>query len=72
MKLLPNWKRVLRKAWSMRFMLLAGVLAGCEAVLTAFGPDFLPMPPWARMVVVMVVIFAAFVSRLVAQKDIEE
>lgn len=31
MKLLPNWKRVMRRAWSVRFSLLATALSAAEA-----------------------------------------
>lgn len=72
MQLVPEWKRVLRRAWSMRLMLVAGVLTGCEAVINAVGADFLPVPGWARAAVILVVIGGAFVARLVAQKDMRD
>lgn len=72
MKLLPDWQRILRRAWSMRLMLLAGLLTGCEAVLQVVGADWLPMPPWARMLVLLLVIGGAFVARLLAQKDVDD
>ena len=67
--LLPDWKRLIRRAWSLRLILLAGLLTGCEAVLSAAGTDWLPGPQWARMVLLFAVLGAAFVARLVAQKD---
>lgn len=69
MKLLPDWRRVVRKAWSVRLMLLAGLLTGCEAVINMVGADVLPGPQWVRGLLVLVVIGAAFVSRLMAQKE---
>jgi uncharacterized membrane protein len=69
MKLIDEWRDVLRKAWSLRLMLLAGLLTGCEAVINAVGADWLPIPKWARMLVILGVIGAAFVMRLVAQKN---
>lgn len=69
MTLIDEWRTVLRKAWSLRLMLLAGLLTGCEAVLNAVGADWLPVPKWARMLVILAVIGAAFVMRLIAQKN---
>ena len=43
-RLLPDWRDILRRAWSIRLMLLAGLLSGCEAVLSATGTDWLPVP----------------------------
>ena len=39
---LPDWRDILRRAWSIRLMLLAGLLSGCEAVLSATGTDWSP------------------------------
>ena len=67
-RLLPDWRDILRRAWSIRLMLLAGLLSGCEAVLSATGTDWLPVPRWASSLIVLVVIAAAFVTRLLAQQ----
>lgn len=69
MKLIPEWRRVMRKAWSVRLMALAGVLTGCEAVIQTIGPDAIPVPAWARPLVVLGVIGGAFVARIMAQPD---
>ena len=67
MKLYDNWKEILRKAWSIRFMLIAGVLSGIEVVLPLFH-DSIPKNIFAALSLVFVTL--AFVSRLVAQKEI--
>ncbi len=67
--LLPDWRRLIRRAWSLRLILLAGLLTGCEAVLSAIGTEWLPVPVWARMLILFGVLGAAFVARLLAQKD---
>ena len=67
--LLPDWRQILRRAWSLRLILLAGLLTGCEAVLSATGTDWLPMPHWARMLILFGVLGGAFVARLMAQRD---
>lgn len=66
-QLLPEWRDILRRAWSIRLMLVAGLLSGCEAVLPLFSDSF-PMPRWASSALVAMVIMAAFVTRLLAQK----
>ena len=40
MKLIPNAKGVLAKAWSVRLILLAGVLSGAEVALQFWMPNW--------------------------------
>jgi hypothetical protein len=68
MKLYDNWKDIVRKAWSIRLMVLAGVLSAVEVVLPLFA-DSIPRGTFAALSGVTVA--AAFVARLVAQQDIE-
>lgn len=67
MRFYDNWREILRKAWSVRLMILAGVLSGVEVVLPLFAHD-LPRGLFAGLSGVTVA--AAFVARLVAQKDL--
>lgn len=69
MKMLPNWKRIIRKAWSVRLMLLAGLLSGCEAVLPLFS-DALPRGVFSGLTIV--IITAALVARVVAQSGVRD
>lgn len=66
-QLYPNWKQIVRKAWSVRFMLLAGLLSAVEVILPFFEDRF-PRGLFASLSGVAV--GAAFVARLVAQKDV--
>lgn len=66
MHLYTNWKQIVRKAWSVRFMILAGVLSAVEVVLPFFEQSF-PRGVFAALSGLSV--GAAFVARLVAQKD---
>ena len=66
MKLLADWKRILRRAWSIRFMLMAGILSGVETALPFFSEA---MPHGVFAMLSGVSVGAAFVARLVAQKD---
>lgn len=76
MKLLPQWRRLIRRAWSMRLMLFAGLLTGCEAIINVIPQEdlqrYLPVPAWARALLILAVIGGAFVARLVAQKGIRD
>lgn len=67
MKLYDNWKEIVLKAWSIRFMLLAGLLSGVEVALPFFESYF-PRGIFAALSGVSV--GAAFVARLVAQRDV--
>lgn len=67
MRLGKDWKVVLHKAWSVRLMLLAGLLSGCEAALPFFAYS---LPPGVAAGLSAIVVMAALVARLVAQKDV--
>lgn len=66
-KLYENWREILRRSWSLRFIIVAGVLSGCEIALPLIG-DSLPVGVFAALSFFFTA--AAFVSRLVAQKGI--
>lgn len=67
MTLIPNWKVVLRKAWSIRLLLIAGLLSGIEAALP-FIDDRMPRGVFALLS--LLVTGGAFVARLMAQKGV--
>ena len=67
MQLYPNWKEIARRSWSLRFVVLAGVLSGLEVILPFFS-DEIPRNLFA--VLSFVAVSAAFVARLVAQHGI--
>lgn len=69
MRLLPDWRRVMRRAWSVRLMVLAGLLSGVEVALPFYADD---VPRGAFAAVSMLVVTAAFVARLVAQRDADD
>ncbi|MFC2252516.1 hypothetical protein ACETRX_22965 [Labrys portucalensis] len=69
MRLVPNWRTVLRRAWTLRLLLLAGLLSGIEAALPLL-PTWLAIPDRLFAVLTGVTVAAAFVARLIAQKGI--
>lgn len=66
-KLIPNWKEVLRCAWSIRLMLLAALLSGLEIILPFLGG--LPVSPIWFAVFSFLVVAGAFIARLLAQSN---
>lgn len=64
MKLLPDWRRLVVHAWSIRLIVLAGLLSGAEAALPMISDLF---PPRLFALLTMATIAGAFVARLVAQ-----
>lgn len=68
MKLYSNWKDIVAKAWSIKFIILAGVLSATEVILPLFF-DYFDRGTFA--VLSFIAVSGAFVSRIVAQKDIE-
>lgn len=69
MHLHGQWRNLLKRAWCLRFMALAGVLTGAEAILPVVGYK-LPLNDVALAVLTFVVVALAFWSRLVAQRGI--
>ena len=65
--LYDNWRDIVRKAWSIRFIILAGILSGCEVILPLFSEA---IPRHLFAVLSFFAVAAAFVSRIVAQKDL--
>lgn len=67
MTLYSNWKTIVRKAWSIRFIILAGLLSGIEVALQFFQHT-LPNGLFAGLSAAAT--GAAFIARIVAQKDV--
>jgi len=68
MTLKDDWRDVVRKAWSVKFMVLAFVLTMAEVMLPFFSDA---VPPRMFAVLSGLAVAGAFVSRLVAQKDMQ-
>lgn len=67
MRLRRDWRKILRKAWSVRLMFLATALTGLAGVWFALA-DYTPI--WLFIVGGMVVPMMALAARLVAQKGL--
>ncbi len=66
MKLITDWKRIIKKAWSIRLLVIAGLLSGTEMILPLFVESF---PRGLFAVLSFIFTAAAFVARIVAQKE---
>lgn len=67
MKLIEDWDEVLKKAWSIRLILLAGLLSGIEVVLPYFS-DAIPRG-WFAVATIIVSMLAIY-ARVTAQKNL--
>lgn len=67
MRLYPNWREILRKAWSIRFGVLATIFALMQVVVPIYVDD-LPKHLFASLTGVATV--GVIVSRLVWQQEI--
>lgn len=71
MRPVANWRAVLRRAWSIRLIVIAGLLSGIEVALPLAG-DALPLPSGLFAGLSLIVTAAAFVARIVAQKGVSD
>ncbi|MBU2539157.1 MAG: hypothetical protein KKH22_12045 [Proteobacteria bacterium] len=69
MKLDRDWKKIIKKAWSFRLMVLAGLLSTGEFILPVFSET---IPRWPFAILSFLVITGAMAARLVAQKDFNQ
>lgn len=69
-RLHSDWRRIIRKAWSFRLIVLAGVLSGVETVIPYLG-DFVPEKGIFSGLTVLVTVAAAL-ARVVAQPKMED
>ena len=69
MQLVSNWSRVLRRAWSIRLILIAGFFSGAEIGLPYLAPET-PSGLFAGLSALATA--GAFISRLVAQKGVSD
>lgn len=66
MRLIPNWRDVLARAWSVRLMLLAAVLSGVEIILPFIGASGV-FPDHTFAALSFLVVAGAFIARFISQ-----
>lgn len=68
MRLYDNWRELIRRTWSIRFIVIAGLLSGCEVILPIIGDRY--FEPGVLAALSFVFVCAAFIARLVVQKGL--
>jgi len=66
LRLIPEWRVVLTKAWSIKLMALSCFLSAAEASMQFVQPHMLG---WKFAVLNTCVVGAAMLARVLAQKD---
>lgn len=64
--MITDWQHVMKKAWSVRLIAVAGLLSGLELILPMFGAD---IPRNWYAIATMAVTTLALIARVVAQKE---
>lgn len=71
MNLIDNWREILRRAWSVRFLILAGLLSGLEVALQLAQPLIDPLVPRGMFSALAgLSTAAALVARVLAQSNL--
>lgn len=65
-RLIPEWRRVLNKAWTVKFSLLSGVLGAAELALQIF-PTSIPQGMFGAASVLVAAVIP--LVRVLAQKE---
>lgn len=71
--LYPNWKTILKKAWSMRFMALAAFFNAATVVIALYSYKFPELHGNGKIIfatAAFICTSAAFISRIIYQKDL--
>lgn len=71
MNLRDDWKNIVKKAWSVRLMLLAALLSGVEVCLSFLG-GIPGITQGVFAAIAGLVSMAALAARLVAQQSMQE
>jgi hypothetical protein len=66
-RLIDDWWHVLKHAWSIRFVFIAGFFSGLEVIIPMFSDKF---SHGTFAIISFLVANLAFISRIVSQKNI--
>lgn len=64
-----DWKQILRKAWSVRLIILAGIFSGLEVIVPMFDDAF---PRNTFAVLSGITTAAALIARVMMQRNMDE
>lgn len=65
-RLVPDWRRIVRRAWSIRLAILSALFSGAEVIVPIFA-DTMPRR-WFAALSFVAVVGAAF-ARIIAQPE---
>lgn len=71
MMIVTNWRAILKHAWSIRLIILAGLLTGLEALVPDL-PLILNLTDRQFSAINFAVVAGAFMARLVAQTKVSD
>jgi hypothetical protein len=66
-----NWRQILRRAWSIRLIIIAGLFSGAEVAFAVFA-DNPPISPGVFASLSGMTTMIALIARIIAQKDVAE
>jgi len=67
MKLYPNWKTIVKSAWSLKFLFIALVLE-CASVILPFYTDVISRQTFTILIVFSII--GSGISRVIYQHDV--
>ncbi|POO54480.1 hypothetical protein CPJ18_02015 [Agrobacterium rosae] len=67
--LVQNWRQVLKRAWSVRLMIIAAILSGLEVALPLID-GVVEIPPGVFAALSGLTVAGAFTARLLVQKGV--
>lgn len=73
MKLYRNWKFIIKRAWSMRFMAMASFFNAATVVIALYSYKFPELHGNGKIIfasAAFICTSAAFISRIIYQKDL--
>lgn len=70
--LVEDWRRILRKAWSIKLVILAAIMSGLEVALGFADASLLGMPRGVFAALAGVVSLLALPARLIAQRSMQD
>ena len=73
LRLRPDWRTILKQAWSVKFMVVAAILSGCEVAVPFLAPVLeADLPKGMFAALAGVVTAGALIARLLAQSEVEK
>jgi len=69
MKLISDWKRVLRRSWAIRLNILSCLLSTAELVVNLMTPQF---PSGRFILAAAIVSLSAGIARVIEQKNLHD